>query len=147
MRYLHLKLLLSVSALLMSLHSFAESEDFGAYTVHYIAVNSTFISADIARQYDIVRGKRNAFLNISILRNNDDGSTTPVTAQVQGTKNNLLQQSSTIEFREIHEGQAIYYLGQFDFSNAEILRFKVEVQPEPSIAAHSLEWTTQLYAD
>ena len=124
----------------------AESSDFGEYTVHYIAVNSTFLTPEIARQYGIERNRRTAFLNIAILHNNVDGSTTPVTAAVQGGKRNLLQQSSDIDFREIREGDAIYYIGEFDFSNAEILRFAVDVQPEAQGPVYTIAWNTQLYA-
>jgi len=125
----------------------AESQTFGDYTVHYIAVNSTFISPAIAEQYGIERNRRGAFLNIAVLKNNTDGSTTPVTATVTGGKQNLLQQSGDIDFQEVREGEAIYYLGAFEFSNAELLRFTVNVQAEQQGPARKIEWTTTLYAD
>jgi hypothetical protein len=125
----------------------AESQDFGNYTVHYIAVGTTFLTPAIAQQYNIVRSNRRAFLNIAVIRNNPDGSTTPVPASVMGGKSNLLQQSSDIEFAEIREGDAVYYIGQFDFSNAEIIRFNVNVQPEMQGEIHEIEWSTQLYSD
>jgi hypothetical protein len=125
----------------------AESQDFDNYTIHYIAVGTTFLTPEIAQQYNIVRSNRRAFLNIAIIRNNADGSTTPVPATIMGSKSNLLQQTSDIEFAEIHEGDAIYYIGQFDFSNAEIIRFTVNVQPEMQGEVHVIEWSTQLYSD
>ena len=125
----------------------AESQTFGDHTVHYIAVNSTFISPEIAEQYGIERNRRGGFLNIAVLKNNTDGSTTPVTATVTGGKQNLLQQSGDIDFQEVREGEAIYYLGQFEFSNAELLRFTVNVQAEQQGPARKIEWTTTLYAD
>ena len=139
-------LLLAIVFLTMPLLLKAESGDFGDYTVHYIAVNSTFLTPEIAAQYDIERNRRTAFLNIAILNNNADGSTTPVTASISGGKRNLLQQGSNIDFREIREGTAIYYIGEFDFSNAEILHFDVKVQPEGKGPTHTLTWNTQLYA-
>jgi len=103
-----------------------QSQDFGDYTVHYIAVNSTFISPEIAERYGIVRSARNAFLNISVIKN----SGAAVSAKITGMKANFLSQNSAINFIEINEGDAIYYIGQFEFSNAENLRFNIEVQPE-----------------
>lgn len=141
------RLLLFLALLGLSGVVSAESKDFGDYTVHYIAVNSTFISPEIAAQYGIVRSARRAFLNIAVLRNNADGSTTPVTAVISGGKRNLMQQASAIPFEEIREGTAIYYIGQFDFSNAETLRFGIDVQPGGSGPVRQIEWTTQLYAD
>lgn len=125
----------------------AESQDFDSYTIHYIAVGTTFLTPEIAQQYNIVRSNRRAFLNVAVIRNNPDGSTTPVAATVTGGKSNLLQQSGDIEFAEIHEGEAIYYIGQFDFSNAEIIRLTVNVQPEMTGAVREIEWSTQLYSD
>lgn len=124
----------------------AETTQCGDYTVHHIAVNSTFIQPEIAEQYGIVRASRSAFLNISVLRNDAEGKTTPVTATLSGGRSNLMQQSSEIAFKEVREGSAIYYIGQFEFSNAELLRFRVEVQPEGTARTCLLEWTTTLYA-
>ena len=125
----------------------AESQVFGDYTIHYIAVNTTFLTPEIAGQYHIKRSNRGAFLNIAVLKNNANGSTTPVTAVLKGGKRNLLQQSSDITFREIREGESIYYIGEFDFSNAETLHLAVDVQPEGKGASKLVEWTTQLYSD
>lgn len=143
-------LVLALAFSLLSFFSpqtFAESKTFGNYTVHYIAVNSTFLTPEIAQQYKIVRSARRAFLNIAVLRNNADGSTTPVAAKVEGGKRNLMQQAGAIDFVEVREGESIYYIGQFDFSNAEILRFNVQVTPAGETVAQAVEWTTQLYSD
>lgn len=145
--YLPLPFLLSLVLFLFSGSVFAESKTFGNYTVHYIAVNSTFLTPEIAAQYKIVRSARRAFLNIAVLRNNTDGSTTPVAAKVEGGKRNLMQQTGDIDFAEVREGEAIYYIGQFDFSNAEIVRFSVQVTPQGESAAQTIEWSTQLYSD
>jgi hypothetical protein len=137
----------SCALLLFATPAQADSQVFGDYTVHYIAVNSTFIRPEVAAQYGIERNRRSAFLNISMLKNEADGSTTPVTAAISGKRSNLMQQSSDIEFQEVREGEAIYYIGQFVFSNAELLRFNVDVQPEANGSTLPLEWTTTLYAD
>ncbi len=127
--------------------AYAEEQTFGDYTVYYQAVNSTFLTPDIAQQYGIVRGERRAFLNIAVVRNESGGSTTPVTATLNGIKHNLLQQSEPIEFKLVREGEAIYYIGQFDFTNAEIVRFTLEVGPEGQEPSHTIEWSTQLYVN
>ena len=50
MRWLALLLMSCITTLVQ-----AESLTFGQYTVHYIAVNSTFLTPEIAAQYRIVR--------------------------------------------------------------------------------------------
>ena len=133
---------------LVSPLSLAESsKNFGDYTVHYIAVNSTFIDAKITEQYKIKRSKRGAFINIAVLRNNANGSTTPVTAKLSGGMRNLMQQSGKIVFQEIREGESIYYIGQFEFSSGAKLHLTVEVQPAGKGENRTIEWDTQLYTD
>lgn len=134
-------------SLLLPLSARAEHVDLGDYVVHYSAVNSTFLKPDIAEAYGIVRGARRAFLNIAVLRKLPDGGTEPVAARVNGGKANLLGQSQDLGFREIRDGEAIYYIGEFDFSNAENLHFLLSIQPEGAAIAHPLRWSTQLYAN
>jgi hypothetical protein len=143
------KLLRLCSCLLLAITSQAapaEEISFGNYTIHYIAVNSSFLQPDIAAQYNIVRGQRSAFLNIAVIRADGTGIGTPVTAVVSGDKRNMLQQQEAIKFSEVREGAAVYYIGQFDFSDGEILRFQIDVQPEGQGPAHTLDWRAQLYA-
>lgn len=123
-----------------------QSVVFGDYTIHYIAVNSTFIDPDIAEEYNILRSDRRAFLNISVLKNsttNNYGS--PVSALISGTKKNLLGQNQNIDFVMVTEGDAIYYIGQFEFSNAEKARFEIEVQPEGIGRSRTIKWSSTLY--
>ncbi|MDR2212171.1 MAG: DUF4426 domain-containing protein [Pseudomonadales bacterium] len=129
------------------LNAHADTSDLGAYTVHYLALNSTFLEPVIAAQYGIERGSRLGLINVAVLRDNPNGIGTPVSATLSGGKYNLLQQSTPLTFKEVREGEAIYYLAQFDFSNAETLRFTLEVQPEGQGEPHEITWTTQLYAD
>lgn len=140
-----LKIIVLVVGYLFTLASYAESETFGDYTIHYQAVNSTFIDAGIAEQYGITRSDRHAFLNISVLKATAGGGMTPVTAAVSGGKRNLLGQVGAIDFREIREGDAIYYIGEFEFSNAGIVRFIINVQPEQTGQTHEVRWETRMY--
>lgn len=141
--------LLHVTALLLILGlprlALAQFESFGDYSVYYSVVNSTFVTPDIAASYGITRGERYAFLNISVQQKTAAGSTMPMHASVTGTKRNLLQQSTTIDFREVQEGPAIYYIGEFEFTNAEPVVFKLEILPEGASTPHTLEWDTRVY--
>ena len=136
---------LSIAMLVFTPESFSASETFGDYTIYYQAVNSTFINADIARQYGIVRSDRRAFLNVSVMKNSPGGTAMAVPALVSGGKRNLLGQVGDIDFREIREQNAIYYIGEFDFSNAEIVRFTINVQPNESGESLEIRWETRMY--
>ncbi len=145
----HLPRVLLVLLALLSGHlaQAEQSIEFGDYTVHFIAVNSTFLEPDIARQYGITRGERQAFLNISVLRKLDDDKTEAVRARLTGVKRTLLGQRDPIRFMEVHEGQAIYYIGPFEFSNAEQIHFDVDIQVEGEARSHTLSWDTRMYVN
>lgn len=134
-----------VFLMLLSLPALPGTEEFGDYRVHYNVVNSTFLKPDIAEQYGITRGSRSAFINVSVQKLQSGGSPEPVTAVISGTKENLMQQNEAISFNEVREGNAIYYIGEFEFSNAEPVFFRLDVQPEGRGPEYSVQWDTRVY--
>lgn len=94
--------------------------------VHYSAFNSTFLTAQVARNYKLKRNAYSAMLNISVLDNSQAGKPA-ITAQITGTSKNLLGQTRQLNFREVQEGDAIYYLAEFPISQEEQLTFDLDV--------------------
>ncbi|MFC0708773.1 DUF4426 domain-containing protein [Azorhizophilus paspali] len=111
-------------ALCLSLSAAAAErlQKFADLDVHYSAFNSGFLQPEIASAAGIVRGKTQGVLNISVLKS---GKARPVTIKAQ-VRNNL-GQVRALSFREVREGEAIYYLSQFPFDK-ETLHFKVDIQ-------------------
>ncbi|HXK55642.1 MAG TPA: DUF4426 domain-containing protein, partial [Gammaproteobacteria bacterium] len=54
----------------------------------------------------------------------------PVSAQIDARSTNLTGQIRNIPLREIREGSAIYYIGEFPIVNNETLTFSLDVLPE-----------------
>ncbi len=94
--------------------------------IHYSAFNSTLLTAEVATQYQLKRNGHSAILNISVLDNSKLGKPA-VDASITGTAKNLIGQIKTLEFKQIKEGQAIYYLAQFSISDEESLTFNINV--------------------
>lgn len=94
--------------------------------IHYSAFNSTLLTAGVATQYQLKRNGHSAILNISVLDNSKLGKPA-VDATITGTAKNLIGQIKTLEFKQIKEGQAIYYLAQFSISDEESLTFNINV--------------------
>lgn len=97
---------------------------FGDWALHYVVVPSTFPNATIASSYGIVRARNRSFVNLSVL----DGNDAPQTAQVDGTLKNLLGQTQALEFREIREGTAVYYIAEFAHEDQAVMRFSITVR-------------------
>ena len=104
----------------------AQYKELGPWQVHYIAFPSTFIQPKIAKAYNLERSGYKGVVNISILKN--DADKTAQTAKLTGTAKNLLGNKQTLTFKEVKEGESIYYLAQVDYTNEEILRFEIEIQ-------------------
>ena len=110
--------------LLLSLPAFAErKETFGELAVHYSVFNSSFLQPDIAAAVGLNRSKTVGVLNIAALK---DGKGQP--ARVSGSVKNLLGQTSTLQFKQVLESGAVYYLAEFPLRQREVLTFSIQVQ-------------------
>ena len=114
----------------------------GPFDVHYIVVQSTFFSEEIASRYDIVRGTDRALLNVSIL--DDEGNA--VRAELSGTMTNLLGQVFPLQFREVQEGPAVYYLAEVKHTDRETLRFAVVITAGDGVS-RALNFQQQMFWD
>ncbi|MDX1733179.1 MAG: DUF4426 domain-containing protein [Halioglobus sp.] len=120
-----------------------QSEMFGPFELHYSVVNSTFISPEVASSYNIRRGKNYAFINLAV-REHVEGGTEPRGMLLKGRTWDLIQ-NQTLEFREIREGGAIYYIAEFKFINEEWRFFEVDFRPEGATKTHTFKFKHQLY--
>lgn len=122
-------------------------ETFGEYKVFYTVFNSSFIKPDIARTYNITRGKRHVLVNISLIKSGPEGDSEGLAAEVKGTAANLMQQQKTLKFQEIKEQEAVYYLAPLRITDEEVMNFKIDVTATPGARPFTLEFTKTLYVD
>ncbi|HCE2452381.1 TPA: DUF4426 domain-containing protein [Vibrio parahaemolyticus] len=113
---------------LLSLPTFAEQfKNMKDIEVHYVAFNSTFLTPKVARSYDIKRNGYVAVVNISVLDSASLGKPS-VEAKVGGHAKNLIGQTQKLTFREIKEGEAIYYLAELPITHEETFTFDIDVK-------------------
>jgi hypothetical protein len=96
----------------------------GNWDVHYIAFNTTFLTPEIAKSYGIVRSKYNGLINISVL---DKQSQVAQDVLLSGDARNLLGVVKKLSFKQVREGDAIYYLAVLPFSDQEHYRINLEI--------------------
>jgi hypothetical protein len=123
------------------------SRDFGDYVVYFNALLTEQLTPDIARQYEIVRSKSRALLNVSIHRKQEDGSSVAVTGAVSASAINLNGQLKPMTLREIREEAAIYYIGELAITDAEILIYTVDVTPSNEPSRFTVRFKKQFFVD
>lgn len=121
------------------------SQSFGDVEVHYNALSTDDLSPEVAKSYKLDRSRDRGLLTVSVLRKNKLGVAEPITAEVKAHMVNLNAQLSGIDLREIKEGPAIYYLGEFRMSRPETLTFTLEVKPAGSARFHKVEFQHKFY--
>jgi hypothetical protein len=120
------------------------SQKFGAIEVHYNALTTDELQPDVARSYKIERSKTRGLVTMSVLKKNKVGVMVPVPAKLSVYATNLTQQLANISMREIKEGSAVYYLGDFRVAPPDTLKFTatVEVAGEPK---HEMVFEQQFF--
>ncbi len=143
-----MKAILAMLACAFSLHAAADQfRQFGDYQVHYIVFNSTDLDPDIARTYGVERSGRRAFINVSLLRTAAGRLPAGVPARVSGTATNLIQQQRELDFREIREQGAIYYVATLAITNEEIYRFALQVTPEGRTEVFEINFNQKVWVE
>ncbi|MDR7121537.1 DUF4426 domain-containing protein [Rheinheimera soli] len=113
-----------VLALFISPLQAEQKKVLGPWDVHYIAFDSTIIDAKIAQSYQLQRSKYQAVLNISVLNSKDQKAQQ---VRISGTATDLTQKQIELSFREVKEGEAIYYLAQVPVHDQKHLKFKLDI--------------------
>ncbi len=142
-RRTHVGALAAAVALVGLAATFSSAEQFkqfGAWRVHYIAFNASLLSPAVAERYGIVRGRNKGLVNITAIGPSGRGEKVAVTGRLI----NLLEQSRELRFREIDDHGTVYYLAPFDFDNAEVLRFEINVEL-PDQGIETLRFQQPLY--
>ena len=121
--------------------------DFGSYVVHFNAISTTQLTPEVAREYGIVRSGNRAMLNVSVIRNEAASIGSAVDATVRASAVNLAGQRRELDFREIREQTAIYYITEFSIANQETLTFTIEVTPLEEQRTFSVRYVKQFFVD
>ena len=121
------------------------SQDFGNYVIHFNALATDMLPPAVARDYHITRSQNRGMLNITVLKKVLGSPGQPVHARVETSARNLAGQDRNISMREIREGNAIYYIGEFGVANEETLNFKVRARPQGERDFYEVEFSQDFY--
>jgi hypothetical protein len=119
-----------------------QKQELGSWDVHYIALNTTFLTPEVAKQYGIVRSKFNALINISVLDRQDKSAQSVI---LTGEAKNLIGVIKKLKFKQVTEGKSIYYLAVLPFSDQE--QYRISVNVNDGVEQKNLKFQHKFYAD
>ena len=106
--------------------SAGQFKDIDNLEVHYSSFPSTFLTPEVASTYKIQRSRYSAVINVTVLKKDQEGKPA-VAAVLNGQAKNLLGTVKNLSFREIREGDAIYYIAEIKHANEERFSFSIDV--------------------
>ncbi|GLS83633.1 DUF4426 domain-containing protein [Paraferrimonas haliotis] len=122
-----------------------QKQQVGQYAIHYMALSSTFITPEIAKAYGINRSRYVGLVNITVLDTAQPGNPAiPVT--ISGVAKNLLDSSKKLDFQEIREENAIYYISEVPHRNEETINFEITLAHGKTLNT-SLNFSQKFYVD
>ena len=104
-----------------------QKQQVGNFDIHYMALGSTFITPAIAKTYGIERSRYNGIINIAVLDTSQEGNPA-VAVEISGIANNLLDAKKDLNFKEIREGDAIYYIAEVPYRDDQEINFNIAIK-------------------
>ena len=142
------RLILMLGTLLLSTAAQAEQfVDQGEYRIHYNALNSTALTPEVARRFNVTRSRQEALLVLSPQQRDERGQYRPVSAQGEGRARSLLGHVTPLKLRPVREGEGHYLVASFDVLDGEFLNLELSVLPAGADAPIALSFKQQFYRD
>jgi len=125
----------------------AGSKDFGEYIVQWSVFPSTFLTPEIAKENGLNRSRGIGVVNIAIMSETENGGMETVSGQVEGKALNDIQQPKFLAFRRIQEGDAVYFIAEYQYSNAALMTFQITARPTGSQSDLPVRFSHTLFND
>lgn len=123
----HLLAIFALTASLCGVANAEQKETIGNFDIHYMALGSTFLTPSIAKSYGIQRSSYRGIINIAVLDNSETNKPA-VPVEITGVANNLLDARINLTFKEIREGDAIYYIAEVPYRDDQEINFNIAIK-------------------
>ena len=120
-----------------------QSARFDEFELHHSIVYTTFLSPEVASNYEISRGRDRAILTLSV-RNVETKETKGRPMTIKGRSWDLIT-GGEMDVKEIRDGRATYYIVPFKFLDREYRFFEFTFSPEGSEKQYTYKIKTQLW--
>jgi Domain of unknown function (DUF4426) len=117
------------------------------YSIHHNAFTTDTLAPEVAKTYHIQRSKHRGLLNVTVIKDAPSSPGASVEAKVKVDATNLSGQVRNIDMREVKDGSAVYYIGDFHVSNEETLTFRMQVTPAGAGRTYQAQLTQEFFTD
>ena len=139
--------LVALLAVLASGTANAGVAQFDDYQVHWSVLPSTFLAPEVARDNNLQRSQGIGIVNIAIMTKDENGQLKPVSGQVEGQVANDIQQVNFLAFRRVQEGDAVYFIAQYQYRHGDLMTFNITVRPTGHDRDLPVRFTHTLFND
>jgi hypothetical protein len=122
-----------------------QKQQVGNFDIHYMALSSTFITPAIAKTYGIERSRYTGLVNITVLDRSQEGMPA-VAVEISGLANNLLDARIDLKFKEIREGNSIYYIAEVPYRDDQEINFEIAIKYAKKLNT-ALKFKQKFYID
>jgi hypothetical protein len=122
-----------------------QKQQVGNFDIHYMALSSTFITPAIAKTYGIERSRYTGLVNITVLDRSQEGMPA-VAVEISGLANNLLDARTDLKFKEIREGDSIYYIAEVPYRDDQEINFEIAIKYAKKLNT-ALKFKQKFYID
>lgn len=122
-----------------------QAKKFGDVEIHYNAMPTDELLPEVAKNYKIERSRNRGMLTISVLKRTPLGVTEASKAEVKVSIPTLTGQSIDVPMREVVEGTAIYYIGEYRVTAPQTLKFAVSATPAGSSRRLSFDFSREFF--
>jgi hypothetical protein len=119
----------------------------GPYQLHYSAVLTSDLPAEVASAYNITRSGDRALVNLSLLRRDGPGPPRPVAARVEVTARPLTGEPGALEVREIRDPGGVSYVAIARVRDREIVAFEVTADAADGGPRMTARFTREFHTD
>ena len=119
--------------------------DFGNVKIFHNLIPTSTLSPKMAKLFGIQRAPNLSYANISVRTKDDTLIGKPVAATIKATAVNEIGQVRFIEFKEVKEPDAIYYIAVIKHGDDETIRINADVIVHNDYKKHQIRFQRRLF--
>jgi hypothetical protein len=124
-----------------------DSTKTGDFTIHTNAFSADILTPEIAQRIGFVRDKHRGILNVTVVEDRPRGTATSGLALVEAQIVKPEDHKGPIPMREIRDGGAISYMGEFLLKEPANLDFEIRVRPAGAPEVQTIRMSQELFVE